>query len=233
MQTDRRRGPSSLLKPRLLLFGASGHAKVVCDVIARQGVFDLVGIVDPRLIPGDLFAGTRVLGTDEDAPQIAARTVATHAFVAVGDNGIRARITGEVRERIPGVAFATLVHPSAVVAEGASLGTGIVVMAGAIINSDAVAEEGCIINTSASVDHDVHLGKYSSVGPGVSLGGKVRVGDGSAVAIGATVLHGIAIGAHTVVGAGSVVTRDLPPGVVAYGVPARVIRQRASGDPYL
>ena len=41
------------------------------------------------------------------------------------------------------------------------------------------------------------------------------------------VCPGVTIGAHTVVGAGSVVTRDLPEGVVAVGSPARVVRELA------
>jgi maltose O-acetyltransferase len=39
------------------------------------------------------------------------------------------------------------------------------------------------------------------------------------------VCPGVTIGQDTVVGAGAVVTRDLPPGVVAAGVPARVLRE--------
>jgi acetyltransferase-like isoleucine patch superfamily enzyme len=44
------------------------------------------------------------------------------------------------------------------------------------------------------------------------------------------VCPGVTIGDHTVVGAGAVVTRDLPAGVVAMGVPARVIREIGEQD---
>jgi maltose O-acetyltransferase len=44
------------------------------------------------------------------------------------------------------------------------------------------------------------------------------------------VLPGVTIGDHTIVGAGSVVSRDLPSGVIAAGAPARVVRERTSGD---
>jgi acetyltransferase-like isoleucine patch superfamily enzyme len=40
----------------------------------------------------------------------------------------------------------------------------------------------------------------------------------------------VTIGEDTVVGAGAVVTRDLPAGVVAVGVPARVLREIGPGD---
>ena len=72
-----------------------------------------------------------------------------------------------------------------------------------------------------------------SIAPGATLGGNVRVGGGSAISLGVGVIHGITIGEDTVIGAGAVVVRDMPPGVVAYGVPARVIRTRARGERYL
>ena len=50
------------------------------------------------------------------------------------------------------------------------------------------------------------------------------VGDNVWLGGGVVVLPGVTIGDDTVVGAGSVVTRDLPAGVVAVGNPARVIR---------
>jgi maltose O-acetyltransferase len=53
----------------------------------------------------------------------------------------------------------------------------------------------------------------------------VTVADGVWLGAGAIVCPGVSIGENTVVGAGSVVTRDLPPGVVAYGNPARVARE--------
>jgi maltose O-acetyltransferase len=52
----------------------------------------------------------------------------------------------------------------------------------------------------------------------------IHIGDNVWLGGGAIVLAGVTIGADTVVGAGAVVTRDLPAGVVAVGNPARVVR---------
>ncbi len=81
------------------------------------------------------------------------------------------------------------------------------------------------VNTAAVVDHQCQLGDFAHVSANVVLGGGVSVGEGSLVGIGACVLPGVVIGAWSQVGAGAVVTRDVPDGVVAYGVPARVMGQ--------
>ncbi len=47
---------------------------------------------------------------------------------------------------------------------------------------------------------------------------------------GVTVTPGVTIGHDSVIGAGSVVTKDIPPGVVAAGVPCRVIREITEED---
>ena len=53
----------------------------------------------------------------------------------------------------------------------------------------------------------------------------VHIGNNVWLGAGVTVLPGVTIGDNTVVGAGSVVTKDLPANVVAYGTPAKVIRE--------
>jgi acetyltransferase-like isoleucine patch superfamily enzyme len=53
----------------------------------------------------------------------------------------------------------------------------------------------------------------------------VKIGDGSWLGYGSVVLPGVTIGEHCVIGANSVVTRDVPSFSVAVGVPARVIKK--------
>jgi maltose O-acetyltransferase len=58
----------------------------------------------------------------------------------------------------------------------------------------------------------------------------IVLGDNVWLSGGVAVCPGVTIGDHTVVGAGAVVTRDLPAGVVAMGVPARVLREIGDQD---
>ena len=58
----------------------------------------------------------------------------------------------------------------------------------------------------------------------------VRIGDGSWLGFGSVVLPGVNIGEHCVIGANSVVTRDIPSFSVAVGVPAQVIKRYVDGS---
>ncbi|MGH7634357.1 MAG: acetyltransferase, partial [Gemmatimonadaceae bacterium] len=87
-----------------------------------------------------------------------------------------------------------------------------------------------IVNTAASVDHDCDLADGVHVACGAHLAGHVRVGRGAWIGIGAVVRERVTIGAGAMIGAGAVVVSDVPPGVLAFGVPARVIREWTDGQ---
>ena len=90
--------------------------------------------------------------------------------------------------------------------------------------------EASIINTKSSGDHECILGDGVHIAPGVTLCGCVKIGSYTMISAGAVVvLPRIGIGPNVLVGAGSVVIRDLPDNVVAIGVPAKVVRENCGG----
>ncbi|MDW7711230.1 MAG: NeuD/PglB/VioB family sugar acetyltransferase [Deferrisomatales bacterium] len=216
----------------IVVIGSSGHARVVLDTLEREARARVVGLLDSFRGAGEVCFGYEVLGTEAELPKLFADGVRA-AFIAVGDNWQRFRLAERARELVPGLRFVTAVHPSAQLGRDVELGEGSVAMAGAVVNPGSRLGRFSIINTRASLDHDGDLGEFASLAPGVAAGGRVSVGAFSAVGIGAAVGHGRKIGEHTVVGAGAVVVRDIPDHVVAYGAPARVVRRRSVGEPYL
>ncbi len=217
----------------VVVFGASGHAKVVLDILHRSGSFEIIGLLDNYKPIGTLCTGHLVVGGLGDLPELRKRHDSLGAVVAIGDNWIRARIVREIQDRCQEIDFVRAVHPSAEIAADVEVGAGTVVMAGAIVNPGAKIGEFCILNTRASLDHDSVMDCYSSLGPAATTGGGVKLGAYSNIGIGASVVQEVSIGQHSIIGAGAVVLRAIPDQVVAYGIPARIIRQRAIGERYL
>ncbi len=202
----------------LVVYGASGHGKVVADAARAAGLVVDGFLDDDETKHGTMFFGAPVLGGRgylDAAPPLCIAW-------GIGSNRVREQVAAIVTAA--GHTCETVIHPRAVVAPSARIGAGVVVFAGACINADAVVDDGAIVNTSAVIEHDCVLGAFCHVSPNAALGGAVRVGVRAHVGLGSSVIQGIAIGDDTTIGAGSVVVRDLPPGVVAYGVPARARR---------
>lgn len=220
-------------KEKIVVFGASGHARVVLDICELRGSYEVAALLDTYKPRGATCCGHEVVGTWRDLPSLLASGSIDGGIVAIGDNWLRAKIVESIRTLVPDFSFVTAVHPSAQIAADVVLGAGSVVMAGAVVNPGCHVGEFCIVNTRSSLDHECVMSDYSSLGPGVVVGGCVHIGEYSAIGIGAVVLHEVQIGNHAVIGASSTVFKNVPDNVVAYGTPARVIRQRRAGDPYL
>jgi sugar O-acyltransferase (sialic acid O-acetyltransferase NeuD family) len=210
---------------RIFGYGAGGHGKVVADILACRGESEFAGFVDDREeLWGGRVMGLAVFGDGEWLRQEARRSRVAVAL-GVGDGLARRKIV----ERCAawGVEIVTAVHPRAMVSLTARLGNGIVVMAGAVINADARVGLGAIVNSGAVVEHDVEICDFAHVAPRAATGGGSRLGPFSHLGMGAVVLERVRVGSHSIVGAGAVVVEDLPDGVVAMGVPARIHRRLA------
>lgn len=198
---------------RIVIWGASGHALVVADILRLSGMYEIVGLLDDADPRRDFVIGGR-----EQLDRLRNDGV-EWLIIGVGDCAARMKLAAVAVEK--GFSLATAIHPRAIVAAGVEIGPGTVVAAGAVINPGSRIGANVIINTSASVDHECVIEDGAHVGPGVNLGGKVTVGSGSWIGIGATVKDGIVIGARSIVGAGAVVLRNVPDQTVVFGVPAK------------
>lgn len=192
----------------MYLFGASGHGKVIKEIVEADGNC-VDAFVDDNLSI-DVFCGRRVL---HDA------TGLSPIIVSIGNNSVRKTIVDKLSCN-----FATAIHPSAIISPSATIDEGTVVMAGAILNADTVIGRHCIVNTGASVDHDCQIADFAHIAPHATLAGGVTVGECSWIGAGAVVKQYVNIGRNCIVGAGAVVLNDVPDGTTVVGVPARIIK---------
>jgi len=203
-------------KERVFVFGASGHAKVVLDIIERQGGYSVGCVLDDNLaLSGKKLHGHTILSPRERILSAGIK----RGIVAVGDNVARCRISEWLRKK--GFSLVSLIHPSVQLARGVTIGDGTVLMPGVVINSDAKIGRDAIINTCSSVDHDCVIGSGVHVAPGSVLCGAVRVGNMAFIGAGTVIIPNISVGSRATVGAGSTVISNIPPGVTVMGSPAR------------
>jgi maltose O-acetyltransferase len=103
----------------------------------------------------------------------------------------------------------TFINYGAVILDGAAVTIGSDVQIGPGVQ---------LLTPTHPLDHDARRRGVENVAP-------VTIGDGAWLATGVIVCPGVTIGENTVVGAGSVVTKDLPAGYVCFGNPCRVVRE--------
>lgn len=207
------------MKQKIFVFGASGHAKVVIDIIERQGLYDIDCLVDDdSRLKDTMVYGYRVIGGKSELLASGMRK----GLVAIGSNKARCSVASWLLNH--GFELVSAVHPSAQLARGVTMGNGTVVMAGAVINSDSSLGDNIIVNTRASIDHDCTIGDCVHIAPGSVLCGTVTVGEGSFICAGATIIPNLVVGMNVTVGAGSTVIKTVPDNVIVVGSPAKQIR---------
>jgi sugar O-acyltransferase (sialic acid O-acetyltransferase NeuD family) len=217
----------------IVLIGGGNQAHYTIDIIEKEGKYNIVGIIDSIQEVGSERFGYKILGRQENLKELILTYNIDGGIISIGDNWSRYYVYNQIIDIVPDFKFVNAIHPSVVVGNTTELGVGIVAMAGCIFNPKAKIGNFTFFATGAQVEHDNEIGDFASISAGSLTGGYVKLGKFSAITLGVTVMDRIEIGENTVVGAGSLVIKPLPDNVLAYGNPAKVIRDRVKGEKFL
>lgn len=149
---------------KVIILGASGHAKVIADIIKKSDD-DVVGFLDDNqeIQKKTIFKNIKVLGNiDEESIE---KYKENYFIIAIGNNQVRKTIAC----KYPHLKWHTAIHPNAIIANEVKINDGTVIMAGAVINPCTKIGKHCIINTCSSLDHDNIIEDYVHISPRSSL----------------------------------------------------------------
>ncbi len=213
----------------ILIFGSGGFARevhqLVEDINADGAQWNVLGFLDGDAgRHGQLVHGKPILGGLEYLAGASGAWLA----MGVGNPAVRRKLVGLVKAA-GHTRFATLRHPRAWIGNRVALGEGSIVCAGVLITTDITIGEHVIVNIGSTIGHDARLGDFVTIAPTVNVSGSVGLGDGVDLGTGSTLIQGRQVGAWSIVGAGSVVVKDIEANVTAVGAPCKPIKTRPDG----
>lgn len=207
----------------IVVYGAGGHGRetalLIQCMIDAGAPFDLRGFIDDRAeLRNTIIGDLPVLG---DASVLAESSGKFDVALGIGNPRARRSTVERIRPAIR--EFPTLIHPGVPQWDRVRIGEGVQVHAGSILTCDITVGSFAILNRHVDISHDCRLDAWTTLAPAVTLAGAVHVGEGADLGARATCIPGVHVGAWSIIGAGAVVTLDIPDHVTAVGVPARVL----------
>ena len=207
----------------IVVIGAGGFGREVHDVIvainaaSAEPVWHFLGFVDDGTPDQQLLGrrNARHLGGTNELPSMGG----TFYVIGVGNPVARRRLAEQADAA--GLRAATLVHPSATMGLDVEVGEGSIICSHVSITTNVRIGRHVHLDQNVAIGHDTTLRDFSRVNPGATVSGNVTLDEDVTMGTNSTVIQGLRIGRGATVGAGAAVIRDLPPGVVAVGVPAR------------
>ena len=198
----------------VIIVGASGHGKVVADIVMKSGD-KVIGFLDDNPEIGNLFCGFPVLGSTDEWKKVQNK----YFIIAIGNPSIRKNLS-----RIIQGAFYTAIHPSAQISLlDVKIGEGTTIMANVVVNSGAHVGKHCIINSAAVVEHDNHISDFVHISVGAKVAGTVDIGTRTWIGMGACINNNLSICSDCMIGAGAVVVKSIERSGTYVGVPAKRI----------
>lgn len=217
------------MKVKIILVGGGGHCKACIDIIELADVYQIEGIVDFPEKLHQRILGYEIIASDNDLPRL---TKEYETFlITVGqikNNKTRIRLF-EVLKKL-GAKLPVIVSPLAYISRHAEVAEGTIVMHHALVNAGAKIGKNCIINTGALVEHDAVIEAHCHIATYAVINGGVRIGTGSFFGSCAVACEYINIGRHCVIGAETIMTKDVQDHSTVVGIPARPMKSLKNED---
>jgi sugar O-acyltransferase (sialic acid O-acetyltransferase NeuD family) len=215
----------------ITIVGAGGLGKNVveilrdCNKVAK--LWDILGYIDEDASKyGTQINGVPVLGGLKWLQDNKYNYNDLGCVCAIAEPEIRRKLVDAISAT--GVGFHTIIHPTAIVSDFAEIGCDVIISSFSLISANSKIGNHAYISTGCVIGEDTIIDSYCRVSPKTTISGSCHIKEGVFIGVGTTIIQNRSIGAWATVGAGSLVLKDIPAGVIAFGMPAAVIKEKTN-----
>lgn len=210
----------------IYIIGAGGFGREVQWLIERinavNETWEIKGYIDDNSV--GVINDYPVVDTVDGFIQVHGNDSQRIAVVcAIGNSKVRRKVIEKVQS-CSNIDFPNLVDPSVLMSDRIALGEGNIICAGNILTVNIQIGSFNIINLDCTVGHDVIMEDFVTLYPSVNVSGATTLETCTEIGTGAHIIQGLTIHEESIVGAGSVVIRDIPAHRTAVGNPCKVIK---------
>lgn len=201
-----------------VIYCAGEQGRVVLDILRISGIHDdVVFIDDDQSLHGKSVVDVPVIGGREEIPTLTDGKI--QCIIAFGDRpDVRLSIVDALSD--VDCEFFNAIHPSSTISQTVTLGQGITINGQSYIGPGSILNSHTLVDSCVNISHDCIIKTGATITPSATLAGGVEIGCNAYIGPNATILEELTIGDNAVVGAGSVVTKDVPPETEVIGIPA-------------
>lgn len=206
-----------------VIIGAGTQGQVYASYLKEAGV-NIIGFMDDDInLIGKKVIDIPVLGTYEDLFTTKFKSMVNDVYCPIGVNSVRVNYLSSLKKE--GYGIPSFIHHTVSIAPDVTIGEAVYMLAGNIVMPHTKIGNYIMINMDSTIAHHVVLEDGVFMSSGVNIGALINVREKAYIGMGVTIMTGVEeVGKECLIGAGTVVIKNVPEYATVVGNPARVIK---------
>ncbi len=208
-----------------VIIGAGTQGQVYASYLKEAGV-NIIGFIDDNSdLEGQEVIGVPVLGKYKDLFTDEFKNKIQDVYCPIGVNSVRSKYLSTLKKE--GYGIPGFLHHTVSIAPDVTIGEAVYMLAGNIVMPHTTIGNYIMINMDSTIAHHVTLEDGVFMSSGVNIGALINVRENAYIGMGVTAMTGVKeIGKETLIGAGTVIIKDVPEYTTVVGNPGRVIKTK-------